>query len=541
MFKRMTQSTVVMALSVYSLASIAGTPPITVKLQNDVSDKILKGMSTNAYYLVSLNPAVPKPGLNMLALTGGIPEGVSQIGSVSGTPCGVIVPVCTTSSFSLTPGAQCCLALQLNSSGMNLGHNLIQPIIGTLPTPSTYSVKGEPLKVDVVVQSAVIVGDYEYTRRTLEPLINPTAPLGYYTTNNLLGWSLLAFINSNVNNNTFINNVSCGKSKHLCVAVGTYKDSSSGFYYPVSYSSMDGGKQWVPSLNNFATDLLYGVSCSKSGEHCIAVGNTYDRSAPVAYITSNHGQTWVQVSGFSVNSGESYFNLESIACGKQVKECTAVGFYKNSVGNVFPLSYYTTNSGTTWTRFDPTPANNSSNNYLNGIACDHEGRKCFAVGDYHNSSNILVPLSYHTNNGGASWTESSPALGDSSAKAQYLNGVSCSKDGNNCVAVGNLWNNTRIPFSYYTNNGGQSWTASAIFPVPGNWRAQRRLNAVSCDEQGKICNAVGFVRQRNVNSVSYGYLSMDGGITWSTSTFQSHKPFTNLLNSVALLEDESDD
>jgi hypothetical protein len=111
------------------------------------------------------------------------------------------------------------------------------------------------------------------------------------------------------------------------------------------------------------------------------------------------------------------------------------------------------------------------------------------------------------------------------------------------VAVGNLWNkpSTRIPFSYYTNNGGQSWTASAIFPVPGNWRAQRRLNAVSCDEQGKICNAVGFVRQRNVNSVSYGYLSMDGGISWSTSIFQSHKPFTNLLNSVALLEDESDD
>ena len=116
---------------------------------------------------------------------------------------------------------------------------------------------------------------------------------------------------------------------------------------------------------------------------------------------------------------------------------TTVGFYINNSTGFAPLSYTSTNAGSSWTVSSAPlplpndviaiPANQVSK--LSSVTCDSTGQLCSAVGEYTNTSNGLAPLSYTSTNGGGSWSLSAalplptdvtatPALQDSE-----LNGV----------------------------------------------------------------------------------------------------------------------
>jgi len=142
MFKIIIRNIAFLGLLSVSLSSMAGVNPLTVSLQAGASTSISQGSTGTADYLVALNPQVP--GSLTLALTGGLPSGVTQV--TTGIGCGAVT-ACT-STFNLTPGGQCCLKLLMTGSNMTLGNNVISPLVQTTPI-HTYSGRGDVLNVAV--------------------------------------------------------------------------------------------------------------------------------------------------------------------------------------------------------------------------------------------------------------------------------------------------------------------------------------------------------------------------------------------------------
>ncbi|MDI1353190.1 MAG: hypothetical protein PSV35_10570, partial [bacterium] len=101
-----------------SFSLYAVTPFISVTAKNQLASSLIRNQEATAFYEVSLSPYVPAPKFPKLAVIGGIPSGVTQLTAISGQPCGQVMPVCQKPSFSLQPGAKCCLIYQLSGTNM---------------------------------------------------------------------------------------------------------------------------------------------------------------------------------------------------------------------------------------------------------------------------------------------------------------------------------------------------------------------------------------------------------------------------------------
>jgi hypothetical protein len=141
MFKSITRTLSIAALLSYALWTNAGVNPITLTLQPGATTTLPSGGMGEADYLVSLNPAVP--GSLTLSVTGGLPTGVTPI--TSGTACGGISACPTT--FTLSPGSNCCLRLAFTGSNMTPGPNTVAPRVAT--NPATYQGQASPLTVTI--------------------------------------------------------------------------------------------------------------------------------------------------------------------------------------------------------------------------------------------------------------------------------------------------------------------------------------------------------------------------------------------------------
>ena len=212
----------------------------------------------------------------------------------------------------------------------------------------------------------------------------------------------------------------------------------------------------------------------------------------------------------------------------------SVGVYRNSSNNIVPLSYTTGNGGASWSLSPllPLPSdvagNGVQNSELQSVRCDSAGIHCVAVGYYRNSFNNLVPLSYNTANGGATWSLSPllPLPSDVAANGgqnSELQGISCSSTGIHCSAVGYYLNsrNNVVPLSYVTTNGGLNWALSSPPPLPvdvaGSGGQTNKLQSVICDSSASHCSAMGAYLNSTNNLAPLSYISANGGVTWSFS------------------------
>ncbi|MDI1353191.1 MAG: hypothetical protein PSV35_10575, partial [bacterium] len=380
------------------------------------------------------------------------------------------------------------------------GINTLHPVVGNLPVPSAYSGQASPRSINVLHLKGISVGNHFHTPHRFTPITASSLETFYNTT--FGSWLQLLNVSGTLKSNyNYLNDVSCSSISKTCVSVGNYQDRSKGKYYvPVVYYSQDAGVTWFPSLTLFPSQFLYTVSCSSVGDYCIAGGNTATRSGPLVYISLDYGRTWRPSTNFVTQAGDSYYNVQKISCDTTGQTCTLVGFYKrkstlntlekNSLtsvinylsprptGTIYPFSYSTINGGKQWTRTTAFPATGSTQNYLNSVSCSASGKMCTTVGVYRTYENNIPrwwPLVYYTNNGGISWSKSAltnTTTNDGSVSSIKLNSVGCNATGLNCVAFGlsyqindNFRDSDHL-IAYYSLNGGKNWNTSATLPNP---------------------------------------------------------------------------
>ena len=237
--------------------------------------------------------------------------------------------------------------------------------------------------------------------------------------------------------------------------------------------------QSTPNPGGASVNGLYDVACPSSSQ-CTAVGS-YKNSSNVTVTLAErwNGSSWATQSTPNP-AGSLGSALLSDACPSTTL-CTAVGYYHNSGNVTVPLAMRW--NGSSWTvQTAPMPAGAQSS-VLADVACSSSSL-CTAVGYTVNGAGVTVPLAERWN--GTSWSMQ-PTPNPSGATAAALSGVACPSS-TVCTAVGYDVNSSGATVSLAERWNGSSWTVQAT-PNPGAARTTTLL-AVACPST-TVCTAVG--------------------------------------------------
>jgi Tol biopolymer transport system component len=258
----------------------------------------------------------------------------------------------------------------------------------------------------------------------------------------------------------FLDSVSCASAGN-CVAVGYYEAPSPIYDLTRGLLVSETAGVWAAGLEaplpaNAATDNtaseVDAVSCASSGD-CTAVGTYYDNSDKLQglLLTETAGSWTSSVeAALPTNAagglepsygfyGDSASPLSAVSCASP-GNCTAVGHYPDSVGNV--QGVLLSESGGTWATGveAPLPADAAATPQgvnLTSVDCSSPGN-CDAAGSYGVSAGGGAPLVL-TETAGAWTTGVEPSLPANSSQATFfLNSISCAAAGT-CSAVGGYW------------------------------------------------------------------------------------------------------
>ena len=168
-----------------------------------------------------------------------------------------------------------------------------------------------------------------------------------------------------VRGNMIFNDIKCG-SGNVCIAGGGYSDITVANVYPLVALTTNGGLTWSYPIENggtLPTDFnlngsFNGVSCNGAGNTavCMAVGSYTDTSSnnyPMIALSTNGGASWsypidkssVLPPGFGGNG-----SLNSVSCSGigATARCTAAGYYTGTDTVQYPLIALSTNGGISW-------------------------------------------------------------------------------------------------------------------------------------------------------------------------------------------------
>lgn len=196
------------------------------------------------------------------------------------------------------------------------------------------------------------------------------------------------------------------------------------------------------------------MTCDFLGQACKMVLNYVPpnnaETYSLLYSTTNGGTQWSFLTTAltsaefpkPINQSPTKANLRfsaGITCDRATgMQCIAAGSYLNTSGGTYPV-IYTTSNGTSWAAqyfgangsslnlpSDAVTVGATANIRINGgVACDiYTGMLCNAVGQYLSVSGSTLPLSYWSNNGGLSWTLVNPTPLPNGAINSKLNSVS---------------------------------------------------------------------------------------------------------------------
>ena len=194
-----------------------------------------------------------------------------------------------------------------------------------------------------------------------------------------------------------LGSVSCASAGN-CSVVGTYDDSSgngqgllltetSGAWAAGVEASLPANAGTGGTGVNKLIPQVGAVSCASVG-NCTAVGSYPDGSGHLqGLLLTEMSGTWApgveaSLPANNTRSSDSYFGVSSVSCAS-ARNCTAVGRYKDSSGQVQGL-LLTQTSGTWAPGVEASlPANATTNPYvaLDSVSCASAGN-CTAVGDY---------------------------------------------------------------------------------------------------------------------------------------------------------------
>ena len=314
--------------------------------------------------------------------------------------------------------------------------------------------------------------------------------------------------------------VSCASAGN-CTAVGSYYDSSG--QYPGLVLSESGGT-WSTGIeaplpaSATGMSFLRSVSCASAG-NCTAVGYYIDSSLQgQGLLLSQSGGTWSTGTEAplpaNANTTSQNADVYSVSCAS-AGNCTAVGQYKDSLGNNETVLF--TESGGSWSTgiVAPVPANaGGSGYYISSVSCASAG-DCTAVGRYGDSSGHSQGLLLSESGGSWSTGVEAPLPANANASPGVdLRSVSCASPGD-CTAVGSYSDSQGNPEGLLLSESGGSWSTGIEASLPANVDVDPGvfLQSVSCSTAGD-CTAVGGY---NDNLGNYqGVLLTESGGTWST-------------------------
>jgi hypothetical protein len=268
-----------------------------------------------------------------------------------------------------------------------------------------------------------------------------------------------------------------------------------------------------------AGDLSLGtfdaVTCTSSSE-CWAVGSYPNVGGSQTLIEQWNGTAWSVVS--SPNSGSGINVLNGVAC-TSASQCWAVGSYATGMQDVHGNEIFQTLieqwNGAAWSIVS-SPNASSTANKLEGVTC-YSATQCWAVGQYANTNDILVPLIELWN--GSSWSiVTSPPAGNPVYPVYNLSAVTCSSS-SQCFAVGSVSApGTAVLIVQWD---GTSWTD--VSPAHSG-----SLSGVACASASE-CWAVG--------GYSGGTLIEEwNGTSWSVVSSPNAGSVGNTLNSVTCIQ-----
>jgi len=182
----------------------------------------------------------------------------------------------------------------------------------------------------------------------------------------------------------------------------------------------------IPIPEGAKSSQLDGVDCIWSN-FCVAVGRYTTSGNSVKSLVMFWNGSWsLQTVTDPVGAVES--SLLDVSCTKTPNRCTAVGSWKNGVGERFTLAYRF-NGSSTWTLQSTPNPSGGTENVFQDISCATE-TFCTAVGSSV-SGGSTKPLAESWN--GTSWSIQG-TLSPSAATFSSLFGVSC--QGTTCVSAG---------------------------------------------------------------------------------------------------------
>jgi hypothetical protein len=272
-------------------------------------------------------------------------------------------------------------------------------------------------------------------------------------------------------------------------------------------SAGSGGWKIVGSANptGATRSTLDGAACSSSTA-CEAVGSYVNSSGVTVTLAERwNGTTWaLQTTPNPVGAIASFLN--AVACSSAT-HCEAVGNYNNSSDVLVTLAEVW--NGTKWAvQTTPNPAG-ATNVTLNAVACPTSTRDCEAAGSYINSSGVTVTLAERWN--GTTWalqTTPNPA----GATDSELYAAAC-PSATDCEAVGWSATSSHAVVTLAERWNGTTWALQAIPNAAGSTDSE--LYAAACSSATR-CEATGLYFNSSGNGVTLA--ERWNGTKWAVQT-----------------------
>jgi hypothetical protein len=291
-----------------------------------------------------------------------------------------------------------------------------------------------------------------------------------------------------------LSDVTCA-STHLCVAVGSYIDSSGnsqGLLITGHGTSWTATEAPVPAGANSAPGTsISGVACP-SAARCIAVGTYTDSTGYYeGLLLTWHRSSWTATeaplaAGAGANPGAG---LSGVACSS-ASTCLAAGAYMGSSSAYQGLLL--AGHGSSWTATKarlPAHANADPVASLSDVACP-SASTCVVTGYYSNSTGQQGLLLAQR---GTAWTAIKAPLPTTSTDPEASTGdVTCPAT-SACLAAGAYHVSSGESRGFVLTGRGPSWTATQP-PVPAHAEPGSYVEAitsVACPSRAS-CDAVGY-------------------------------------------------
>jgi hypothetical protein len=256
-------------------------------------------------------------------------------------------------------------------------------------------------------------------------------------------------------------------SEARCLAVGNYQNSEGG---PVTLGEIWNENKWTvqstPVPSEATSSELVGIGCNSTAQ-CRAAGSAVIGGVKTAIIEAWTSPTWT-LQTVPIPEGATSSQLDGIDCIWS-NVCVAVGRYTSSGGAVKELAMLW--NGTTWTLQTLADPEGAIQTTLLDVSCTKSPTRCTAVGGWKNSVGEQFTLAYRFN--GSTWTlQSTP--NPSGSSGSVLQDVSCASE-TSCTAAGSQvgggstrtlaekWNGTSWSIQGTPNPSGS--TFSSLFGV----------------------------------------------------------------------------